>query len=55
MSDVEENNFEGRVSGLPCAGRVEGEMGPGGGGWRHSASSGLAEVGAARLGSKMAP
>lgn len=55
MSDVEENNFEGRVSGLPCAGRVAGGIGPGGGGWRHSASSGLAGVEAAQLGSKMAP
>lgn len=55
MSDVEENNFEGRVSGLPCAGRVEKGTGPGGGGWRRSASSGLAGVGAAQLGSKMAP
>lgn len=55
MSDVEENNFEGRVSGLPCAGRVEEGIGPGGGGWRCSAASGLAGVGAAQLGSKMAP
>lgn len=55
MSDVEENNFEGRVSGLPCAGPVEEGIGHGGGGWRHSASSGLAGVGAAQLGSKMAP
>lgn len=55
MSDVEENNFEGRVSGLPCVGRVEAGIGPGGGGWRHSASSGLAEVEAAQVVSKMAP
>lgn len=32
MSDVEENNFEGRVSGRPCRGRAEGRPGPGG--WR---------------------
>lgn len=55
MSDVEENNFEGRVSGLPCAGHVEEGIGPEDGGWRCSAASGLAGVGAAQLGSKMAP
>lgn len=30
MSDVEENNFEGRVSGRPCRGRAEGRPGASG-------------------------